>query len=695
MSSSTRTVLSIGGLIVVAAAIGAVVFVLTGTTEVVWATMIGIPVVVVVGIGLYVRGLITRSKTSEQQYVRKRGRSVAETFQNHLRTLADLRETYPRWTPNVDARVDSLVADFQNQGVKFEPESGSFELTGGVDNADVQEFERLETEIGSFQEEFEELFRDFVEAEINEIEEWTARLDDVGLVRSTPSVSPPPATDPIPAYRDALDEAREAADESVSGAIETIRDMMRGDMRPDDIDAIEGELGTASDAADRHDYYAAADSILEARDRLRDQFAGSFEIERERLSDLLDAVLRSNVDEHVEADHIEEVNQMRDEVDALDSALELAELTRKQTQLRRTCVTMIRAMESDLDDAARTLRVADLPRGYYEEPSVVEESLADMIGDINDFERFTAEWADAAARLTDALETAQTKASVVEAYEDIADRIETRLQDIGEVTADDLPVRHADQFLGLYNRKNPSVEFDSEEGVLRRGEVERYDLMVDIQYERGGEPRQATVELDGGSHSKTKTVETRVATSVEFTEVPSGTYTLSADPGTDAFGSVEREMTINEDTTVTVEFTERTLRERLCSEFDQDLGEHVPAIDSQISSTFEEHGYFSTEMDLPVRESYIPCLIAIWSERNGYDLVESDEEVIAYDRSQIKRELENTVRYNIEAGDKLHFEEARKNFLSVPVPDATIRKMISELQMDEDVTTTAAAIKIE
>jgi hypothetical protein len=695
MSSSNRTLLGIAGIIVVAAAIGAVVFVLTGTTEVVWVTMIGIPVVIVVGIGLYVRGLITRSKTSEQQYVRKRGRSVAETFQDYLRTLADLRETYPRWAPNVDARVDSLVADFQNQGVKFEPESGSFELTGGVDNADVQEFERLETEIGSFQKEFEELFREFVEAEINEIEEQTARLDDVGLIRSTPSVSPPPATDPIPAYRDALDEAREVADESVSGAIETIRDMMRGDMRPDDIDAIEAELGTASNAADRHDYYAATDSILEARDRLRDQFAGSFEIERERLSDLLDAVLRSNVDEHVEADRIDEVNQMRDEVDALDSALELAELTRKQTQLRQTCVTMIRTMESDLDSAVRTLRVAELPHGYYAEPSVVEESLADTVGDIDDLERFTAEWADAAARLTDALDTAQTKASVVGAYDDLADRIDTRLRDIGEVTADDLPVRHADQFLGLYNRKNPSVEFDPAQGVLRRGEVERYDLTTDIQYERGGEPRQATVELDGGSYSETKTVETRVATSVEFTEVPSGMYTLSADPGADAFAAIEREITVDEDMTETVEFTERTLRERLCSEFDQDLEEHVPAIDSQVSSTFEEQGYFSTEMDLPVRDSYIPCLIAIWSERNGYDLVESDGVVIAYDRSQIERELENTVRYNIEAGNELQFEEARKNFLSVPVPDATIRTMVAELQMDEDVTTTAAAIKIE
>ena len=695
MNSSTRTVLGIGGLVVVVAAVGAAVFVLTGTTEVVWATMIGIPVVVVAGIALYVRGLLTKSKTSEQQYVRKRGRSVAETFQNYLRTLNTLQDTYPNWSPSIDARVDSLVADFRKEGVDFQPESGSFELTGGVDGADVQEFERLETEIEAFHDEFEELFREFARTEIQDIEEHVTRLDDVELVRSVPPVTVPAATEPIPAYRDAVDDARDQADEAIETAIETVREMTRGDLRPEDIDVIEEELEAASEAAGRHDYYTAADSVLEARDRLRDQFSGSFEVERDRLSELLDVVLRSGVDKHVDTEHIEEVTEMRDEVDSLESALELAELTRKQTQIRQTCVSIIRSMERDLDDAVRTLRSADLPGGYYNEPAVVEESLSDRLSDIDDFERFTAEWADAAARLTDALDTGRTKASVVEAYDDFAEQIDAELRQSGEVTADDLPVRHAEQFLGLYNRRNPSVEFDPTHGVLRRGDVEKYDVTVDVKYERGGEPRRATVELDGGSYSETKTVETRVAASIEFTDVPYGTYTLSSDPGVDEFGSVEREITIDEDVTTTIEFVEQSLRERLCSEFDEDMEEHLPAIDSQVSSTFDERGYVSTDMDLPVRSSYAPCLLAIWGEQSGHDIAELDGGVIVYDRSEIERELENIVRYNIEPGEELRFEEARKNFLSVPVPDATIRDMVAELGADENVTTTTTAITIE
>lgn len=695
MKSSRRTTFSIVGIIAVAAAIGAGLFVFTGATEVVWATMIGIPIVVVAAIALYVRGLLTQTKTSEQQYVRKRGRSVSETFQEYLRTLNELQDTYPSWSPNVDARVDSLVADFRNEGVQFQPNSGSFELSSSVGGADVQEFERIETEVETFHDEFEELFQEFVRTETEEIKEHISRLEEVDLVRSTPSVTPPATTDPIPAYQDALDDAREQADQSIATAIDTVREMSRGDIRPGDMEFIEEELEAAETAADRHDYYTAADSLLEARDRLRDQFSGDFEVERTLLSDLLDAVFESNVDEHVNTEHIDEITEMRQTIDSMDSALELAELTRKRGQLRRTCLAIIRSMERDLGDANRVLRQADLPGGYYSEPPVSNESPTDTLERTDDLERFTAEWADAAARLTDALDTATTKASVIEAYDDFQQQIETKLQESGTVTAEELPVRHGEQFLGLYNRRNQSVEFDPASGVLRRGDVDRHDVTVDVEYERGGEPRLATIQLEGGGYSETQHIETRVVGTVEFTEVPAGTYTLSADPGADEFGSIKRDLIVNKETTAGVEFAERSIRERLCSEFDRDMTEHLSAIDSQVSSTFQDQGYVSTEMDLPVRSSYAPCLIAIWGEENGYAVTEFGGDIIVYDREQINRELENIVRYNIEAGDELAFDEARQNFLSVPIPDETIRDMIDELQTDKDVTTTATAIKTE
>lgn len=692
MSTSTRTRLGIGGIIVLVATVGAGLFVFTGSTEIVWATLVGIPVVVVAAIGLYVRGLLTRTKTSEQQFVKKRAGSVAESFQSTLRTLNELRDVYPRWSPSVDAQVDSIVADFGTQGVEFDRASGSFEVTNSVSDADVQEFDRLETEVRSFEAEMEAAFGTFVRSETAEIETAFERLEAVDLVESVPSTSVPD-TDEIPQLRDALDAVRLQTDEAAANAIETIREMSRGETRPDDVEFVESELDAAQTAADRNDYEQTVESILEARDRLRDQFSGSFEAERDELTTLLSAVLDSDAEQYADADHFSTVREMKQTVDGLDSALELSELTRLRTTLRDICVSMIRSMEQDLDESARSLRTADLPDGYYSEPDVTGERLAGEMEEIDEMDRFTAEFADAAARLTDALERTTTKASVVEAYDDFAEQIDAELQQSGEVSGDDLPVRHAEQFLGLYNRRNPAVEFDPVSGVLRRGDVEEYDITVELEYERGGEPRQATVELDGGNVSETETVETRVAGSVTFDEIPFGTYTLSAEPGVDEFGSVTEELTVDADLTTTVEFNERSLRERLCSGFDQDMSDHLSAVDSQVRSTFEEQGYISTEMELPVRETYAPCLIALWGEQNGYELTEFEDDVVVYDQSEIRREIENIVQYNLSAGEELRFDEARANFLSVPVPNHVIRDVISQLETGSDVTTSAVSIQ--
>lgn len=695
MSSDTRTRLAIGGIVVLVAAMGAGLFLLTGSTEVVWATMIGLPIVIVAGIALYVRGLLTQTKTSETQYVQKRAGSVAETFQSELRTFNDLQTTYPKWTPNMDARIDSLVSDFDTQGVTVERDSGSFEVTGAVKDADIQELDRLETETETIGEEIYDEFETFVGSEIHTMDESIERLQDHDLVGSDLTLSPVPDSETVPALRDTLDSARAETTTTLTTAIEAVREMSRGDIRPDDIEFVESELETAENDLETDSYYSASDSILEAQDRLRDQFSGSFDTERKSLLQLLDTALDSGVGAHVDGANIDDLKRIKREITSLDSALEIAELTRYRSDIRAACVDIIRSMQQDLDDAAQTMRSVDLPSGYYTKPDVVGASLADPLEATDDIDRFRAEFADAAAQLTDALDSTTTKASVVDAYDDFAETIETELQRSGVVTGDDLPVRHAEQFLGLYNRRNPSVEFDPDRVALRLGDVEEYDVTVDLAFPQGGEPRDVTVNLDGPNHSDSASVQTRVAASIEFTDVPYGTYTISSDPGVDGFGTVTQEVSIEDDVTLSVEFEERSLRDQLCADVEQDIEDHLSAIDSQISSSFQEQGYVSTEMDFPIRDSYAPCLIATWGERNNYDLTRGNSGVIVYDREQIKHEVENIIRYNIDSGSELTFDEARENFLSVPVPSEVIRDMVSELNVDGDVTTSSTAIRMD
>ena len=695
MNANRRTALGIGALVVLAAAIGAGVFVWSGSQAATWFVLVGIPLFVVGGIGLYVRGVISRSGTSEQQFVRTRARSTAEEFQALLRRIQELRTAYPDWNPGVDAQLESAIGDFETQGVAVDRDTGAFDLGKGVKSSDLQEFERLSNETERLGDEVESTFREFVGGDLSRRERVLDRLAEVDLADSEESFSAPGSDASVAECRDVIDSSREATSESVEDAIATVREMRRGQHRADDGGAIEADLADAEAALDRGEFESAVESVLEARDRLRDEFSGSFNEELDAIRDLVDAVERADVDAHVDAGSIDEVDRIDAAVSDLDSALDLSEASRHRSDLRRVCLDMVRTMERRLADHAQTLRAADLPAGYYAEPDAVDNRFAADLEDTQELEAFTERWETAATDLRDAVETASTKAAVVDAYDDVSETIEMALTERGEVVGDDLPMRHADQFLGLYYRRNEGLEFDPDVPALRRGDVETHDVTVEVAYEHGSErPRTATIGLDGGGYSQTVTVETRVAGTAAFENVPAGTHELSADPGDDAFGAIERDVRVDGDASVSIEFLERGLREQLCADVAVDMTEVLPDMRSRLESSFSEEGYVSTAMDLPVQDTHAACLLAVWSDEAGHGICRSDGDVVVYDDDRVERELTNVLRYNVDPGDRMSFSELRRNFLSAPVPDSVVRDVVGEIDGEHSVTMTETGLEI-
>jgi len=695
MNENRQTAVVIGGLIALAAALGAIVFALSGSQGVTWFVLIGIPLIVVVGIVLYVRGVIAQSGTSEEQFVRTRGRAVSEEYQSTLRQINELRTAYPNWEPRIDARLESVGGDFESQGVSFDLNTGAFDLNS-VGSADIQEFERLSNEIGGIDETVQSTFQEYVNAELSRMERTLSRLEEVDLIQSPETFDQLTGDEAIPDCRDRLDGARANTTASVETAVETVREMGRGEARASDVNAIDTELDAATAALDQYNFESATESILEARDQLREQFSGSFEESRDAMLRLIERVERANIDSAVEADAMADLRQIKSTVDGIDSALDLAELSQLRAELRQICVSMIETMSREIDANARTLRNTELPSGYYTEPAVVGEQFTDTLSKIDDLDAFTDRWADVAVELRDAHETTESKVAVVEAYDDVAERIEQTLDRTGEVTGNDLPMRYPDQFLGLYFRQNEGVEFDPDVPMLRRGDVETYGLAVDVTYERGSEtPRIATLKLNGSGYEETATVETRVAGTASFESVPAGTHTLSAAPGDDAFGRIERELQVDGDSTVAIEFTERGLRDQVCADIDVDIESVLPEMEPRLESLFNEEGYVSSTMQLPVRASFAPCLLAVWGEQTNRGLCRDGDKIIVYDHSQLAQELTNVLRYNVETGEQLRYDELRRNFLSAPVPDGVIRDVIGTIDSEHSVAPAEAGIRIQ
>ncbi|WP_408960446.1 hypothetical protein [Natrinema sp. 74] len=696
MNANVKSALGVGGIVVLAATVSAGVFVSTSSDIAVWFVLGGLPLFIIGGIALYVRSVVSRKGTSERQYVTKQARTVAQDFQETVREINDLRGAYSDWEFTADAQLESVAGDFRAQGVAFDLESGAFDLTKTVGTADVQAFETISSEIDRLDEDVAAEFRAFTTAELSRIEDALDRLEDVDLVTRDAAIDGPDEAAAVPACRDTVDAARSVATETVETAIETVREMGRGEQRPEDNKAIDRDLEAAADAVDRNEFGDAVESILEARDRLRDQFSGSFDAERDAVLSLVDAVEDAGVAPHVDADSLDTVSAVESAVTGMDSALDLSAVSRRRAELRRTCIDMVAAMERDLADETEPLRDADLPAGYYAEPAIVDETFVDELEGLDDFERFTERWREIAGELADAIDTASTKAAVVGAYDDIAETIEAELEASGEVTADDLPVRNPDEFLGLYYRRNESVELEPDVPVLRRGDVESHDLTVGVTYERGGSKRTATLSLSGSGYDETATVETRIAGTATFEDVPAGSYALAADPGDETFAPIDREVQVDGETSVDVEFTEQSLRERVCTDTDADMREHLSELRPRLEELYENEGYVSTAMGLPVRSAHAPCLLAVWAETDGYDATETpDGEIVVFERDRLERELTNVVRYNLEPGERLPFDELERNFLTAPVPRSVIRDGIAELSEEHNVTTTDDAIEMD
>ncbi len=695
MKPNKKTATIIGGLVTLAAALGALIFVLSGSQGITWFVLIGIPLILVGGITVYVRGVIAQTGTSEGQFVRTRARVIAEEYQTVLRQINELRLRYPNFKPQVDATLDSIGGDFNAQGVRFNVETGAFDL-GNISDGDIQEFERLSSEVERVDKQIESEFREFANEEISRIDQALNRLYEIDLTKDTDSFSALSDGQDVPLCQDHVDGVRDQATTNVEGAIATVREMGRGEARASDVNQIEQELDAATAALDQYDFEGATESILEARDQLREQFSGSFDSQQDDILNLIKTVEQANIDPFVEASEMDNLSNLKSTVEGIDSALDLPELTLLRAELRQICVGMIETMQSDLDSNAQTLRTAELPPGYYTEPAIVGEHLIDSFDSINDLNAFADHWRTVAEELRVAVDTTQTKAAVVSAYDDVAEQIEQTLEQKGEVTGDDLPMRYPDQFLGLYFRQNDGVEFDPRVPVLRRGDIETYDLAVDVTYERGSErPRTATLELNGGGHNETKTIETRVAATASFEAVPKGRHTLSADPGDDDFNYIEREIQIDDNQTVTIEFFERGLREQLCSDIDADIESLLPEMRPRLESLLDQDGYVSSEMDLPVRPAFAPCLLAVWSEQTNRGLCRDTTEIIVYDNGQLMEELTNVLRYNIEAGDQLRYDDLRRNFLSAPVSNEVIRDLISQIDSKHSVETTQTGLEIQ
>jgi hypothetical protein len=667
------------------AAIGAGVFVFVSTELGVYVVVGGVPLVLVGSAAAYVRGTVGGDGNTGQ-YVEQRTKQVGESLRDVWRSIDTIETEYPRFSVStLRSRADSLAADYEAEGGSFDRDSGSFSVGSNAASAELQELERIDGELTTLAADRDEELYEFVTTELANVESSLAALADAGLTAEPPRYQEPPTpaeggpsgVDYREVVGDALFAYRDEADEFVADAIERVREIRRSATSQVDEQAIESRLDAAADARHEGEYATAVDDVLEARSELESELSGSFDAEREALLSLASVVLASDADRFVAVDPFDTIETVERELEALDSALDVEALTQHRESMRSATREIVDTLDTELDDAVQSLEAEALPAGYYTRPAVIEETPAATVRDVEDIAALEREWRANVEPLVDAVGAMETKATVVEAYPDVAETIDGELRANGTVTADDLPVRHAEQFFGLYFRRNPDVEFDPDAPSLSRGSVESYTVDVSVSYDEGSEYKRTTVvELsnDGGFEAR-DVVETHLVASTTFDDVPFGEHTLTVTPREDDYRPVERSLQVDGDVETTVDVEQQSLYDQLVGDREATIRSQVSEFGPRLTDRFDEQGYLSTDMEFPITDEYVPGLLAAWADTEGYAIARANDVVYVYDGEQLSQEIMNVIKYNIDADETLPYERLRSNFLSTPVPDEVIAEL--------------------
>lgn len=698
--------------VIVFALVDVGLFLYSGSEAAVWFLVIGLPVVLAGGAVAYVRGALSGPSGGQSRFVKERARTTGDALREFWTKYTRLREDHPEWEPTeLEEDIEQLLVGIEGQGISFDKSNASFSLSN-FGSPDMGELDRLHKEIDRLESQVSSSFQAFVVRELERLRDQLSKVERVGLASPDDWEDSQPQQEQdngrIQDSVELLERHYDEAEATLNRAIDTVKEL-REDMEDVDDQGVERRLDSAGKDAKSRDFESAVDSILMAHDSIDTDVASRAENLREVIAAHLGTIEDSIVDQYVSPGLLDQVEDLRNDLplDPNPSALEIDKLRSGATELAEISTDMIEEMVDELEEDLETLESADLPPDFYDRPATADSDhvtelrrteptdSARSIEELTDLlQTYRSEWMASVGELSTAIDDLSTKATVAETYDEVADTIRENLRRTGHVRPDDLPVREADTFMELYAANHSRVQFEADvPEVSLEGGGEKFDVTVLAQFERGGEEKSAMIQLDGPTDTWEETVRTRVAEEQTFNDLPYGEYTVRIVPDSESFKTVEKTTMVDEGKSIEFSIPERGLRERLCEEVSVNIGEHLAELEGELEGQFSEAGYLTSEMAFGITDDYIPCLVATWAEREGYNISTTDgsgntltetstigEEghVVVFDPNGLNEELSTVVEYNLEPGDEFSFEDLRQRFLTAPVPDDVIADSVRE-----------------
>lgn len=689
MRKRTRNIALLFAVVAAVALVGSGALFVSGSQVGVAVVTFGVPAAVIAVVVLYVRNVVNRESAGASEFVHDRARSAATELRGELTTHTRMREQYPDWeTRQLDTELTQLADDFGAAGVDVELENEMFTVQ---DPESPRAFDELESSVSEFADHRDQAFVEFVRSEVESTEGALTRLSpDVLESSAVETVSPSevPSTDDTERAESVLSRSRERGRETVERACESVRDTISE--YDGDPSAIRDHLDDAVARAEESSFTEAVDLIRRGTDAAEREVKSEFTSERAAIENLIETAESSVVSQFVDRDHLDTVEAVSDDLSGVGSAMDAAALDDAESRLRTTCREMIRELESDLAYHIETIQAADIPVGFYTVPPAAGTDYLDEL-DGTETDEFRLTWLDAVGELTDAVEEAEQRAAVADSYEMVAEQLDDALRTDGTITGEELPVTEPTQFMELYADSNPEIEYEPAVPRLRApGGGETYSLEVTAQLtEHGGDEHEFDIELSGDAYQETTTEQEYIAAGTMFRDVPYGSYELTVSVGDDAFLDETRSIRITADQTVTVELDRQSIVERVCGADRSAVESELATVTPELEGLFDDENYLTPEMNVPVTDEYVPCLLALWADSAGHDARIEDGRILVYDHD----DLAENVRWQVEdqvvsAGEPISFDDIRERYLRVPATDEMLREVLRSSTLDVTIDNT-------
>lgn len=444
------------------AAVGAVVFVYSGSQLGIISVVLGVPAAIVASIILYVRTSrsVSMDTRSDPDHVARMAEETGQRWARYSEKRREIASELPEGALSTLAEEETAVrSELDAQGIR---------LVDGEVTVDASMSPRL-TELQSLRDRIDDLGGRLDGATVSAVQGTLDRLDGkLEQLEASGVVDAPPSDWQGPTALEGVTDARRALEvlrsqrETLVDPIETAAETVTTADRLLATSADQGrdQARAAVDAAGRGDVEAGLDAVISAARAVETDLSDDLRKFRATLEEILNVTLTA--ERFLDASLVGDLERLHDRVDSVDSVVETGDLYDTGQEVWRLATESVRQLEAAFDDRLGTINDSAVPREFHYEPRVDAEQLRSSVEAANSLTELSQAVSRAVDRMVADLERLSRRADVVEGYPGAEPVIDRRLASGGTVSASDLDLTTPTLFMHLYSLRHDDVQYDAD-----------------------------------------------------------------------------------------------------------------------------------------------------------------------------------------------------------------------------------------